>query len=208
MAHYLIFERSIGHCNTMLYQAPCLRDALTAYAVNNCGALILDDGTLTDSDGNTYSHPLAMIESMVKSNRHYDELQLDAGGENVINQESWEIRELPREALAAPSADIFCSSYPWSLAEYIGLCRPVFRRTYPRSRALAFVWDFVSGPLVTFYKPTDRNYRRPIEVLGRYFIPWEPEHYPNPYPLSQLKVQEWHGTHQDIVDQMRIRYPF
>ncbi|BDI34446.1 hypothetical protein CCAX7_64970 [Capsulimonas corticalis] len=198
MTHYIIFQRTFAHCITELIQAPSLTEALAAYAVKECGAKICDDDSLIDTTGIIYPHSLAMIESKRKADRKYDELQLDASGGELINHSSWEIRELPSEAWNAPSADIFCSANPDEVSGYIRLCRTEFRKQYPRSRARAFVWHLVDGPLVTFYQARDRDYRRPIKTLKRYLIPWS--QWPD--------VQEYQGPHQDIVDQMHVRFPF
>lgn len=46
------------------------------------------------------------------------------------------------------------------------------RSRHPRSRARAFVWYLIDGPLVTFYRPTRRGRRQPIEILDRCHLPW------------------------------------
>ena len=202
--HFIIFERNAGHCVTILVQALSLRDALTKYAVTQLGYKLQSDGTLT-RDTIVYHHPLTLIEAECKSNNRYDELQVDSRDDRLLNQACWEIRALSQKAWEAETAEIFCSAEPWSLSCYVALCRPALRKKVPRSRSRAFVWYLEDGPLVTFYRGKINN--GPLDIVGRYFIPWQRQYWPNPYTLTPEMVEEWQGTDDDLLSQMRIEYP-
>ncbi len=208
MQHFIIFERDLGHCVTHLIRATSLQEALTKFAVKQCGAKLRTDGNVILWDDVTYFHPLAFIESEYKSHDKFDELQWDTKNDKLLNGACWEIRALPAEAWEAETAEVFCSAEPWSLGEYIDLCRAELRKKHPRSRARAFVWYLNDGPLVTFHRRQNRARPQPIEVVGRYIIPWQRQHWPNPFSLTAEMVQEWHGSYDDILSQMRINYPF
>lgn len=207
MQHFIVFERTAGHCYTRLIRAGSLYEALITSIVADSLKSIHRDSVLTTPDGTTYSHPLAYIESLCKSNDKFDELQVRDKDNQLLNGQSWEIRALPAEALNAEVADVFCSAEPWSLNGYISLCRAEFRKKHPRSRARAFVWYLNDGPLVTFHRRLNKAHRSPIEIVGRYLIPWQRQHWPRPYTLSQEMVQEWHGTYDDLLEQLRVDYP-
>ena len=207
--HFIIFERNVGHCVIELVQAGSLREALTIYAmkvftvqINSAGDLLL-----TASAKNAiYMHPLEFIENNCKSESKFDELQWDDKRDQLLNGSSWEIRLLPEQAWNANYAEVFCSSSPWSLGEYIRLCRPVLRQDFPRSRARAFVWYLQDGPLVTFYRRRDSG--ETIEIIERYIIPWQRDKYPNPYTLDSNTVEKWQGTYDDLLTQIKIEYLF
>lgn len=124
----------------------------------------------------------------------------------MLNGSSWEIRALPQEAWEADYAEVFCSAETFSIGSYIELCRPVLRKKVPRSRARAFVWYLQDGPLVTFYRGKFDS--GPIDIVGRYLIPWQRQYYPNPYVLTEDTVQEWLGSFDDVLDQLHINLPF
>lgn len=208
MLHFIIFERQFGHCATTLLRAHSLKEALTKFAIEENGVEAKSDGSLVSGDGLVYPHPLALIESEYKSHDKFDELQWDTKNDKLLNGACWEIRALPAEAWDAEIAEVFCSAEPWSLGEYISLCRTELRKKYPRSRARAFVWYLEDGPMVTFHRRQNRADAQPIEVMGRYIIPWQRQHWPNPYSLTPEMVQEWHGTFDDVLTQMRINFPF
>lgn len=208
MLHYIIFERTLGHCVTQLVRAASLQEALTKLAVGDREAKLQSDGSLVTPDGIIYPHSLAFIESHYKSNDKYDELQWSEKEKKLLNGSCWEIRVLPAEALDVEIAEVFCSAEPWSIGEYIRLCRSEFRKRYPRSRARAFVWYLNDGPLVTFHRRQNKAHDRPIEIVGRYLISWQRQHWPRPYALTQEMVQEWHGNYDDILSRLHIDFPF
>ncbi len=152
------------------------------------GAVVLDDGSIRTSDGWSgtiiYSHPLECIES--------EEKALDG-----LHGYSWEIRELQDQHWGAEVAEVFCSAEPYSLAQYVGLCRPVFREAFPKSRARAFVWYLKDGPLVSFHRRKHPRRRWPVEIIARYLLPWK----------EWKQVRLWHGTSDDILEQMAVEYP-
>lgn len=185
--HFIVFRRTSGHCVTWLLRAPSLREALLKYVLtDDIGAELREDGSLAVYNGygeyTLYAHPLACIEGGAK-----------CGGE-IRDWRGWEIRQLQQAHWEADFAEVFCSENPYDIQHYIELCRPLLRQRYPRSRARAFVWYLNTGPLVTFYREKRRGRRRPIEVLGRYHLPGE----------TWPQVVEWHGTYDDILEQMTI----
>ena len=187
--HFIVFQRTGGHCATWLVRASSLAEALTKYYIQEtCGAELLADGSIrTQGCGNTlvvYTHPLECIESEMKS---YD---------GLVGR-SWEIRELQEQHWQEDFAEVFCSADPDEIESYIRLCRPEFHKAFPQSRARAFVWYLKSGPLVTFHRRKKKQCRLPIEVLGRYHLPWK----------TWPQVNEWHGTYDDILEQMATEYP-
>jgi hypothetical protein len=188
--HFIIFRRTDGHCVTWLMQAPSLRQALVQYALQECsGAELCDDGSIAVDDGYggkiVYSHPLACIEAEEKV------------WDGSTHWNGWEVRQLQQQHWDAPFAEVFCSEQPSAVEEYIEMCRPLLRQRHPRSRARAFVWYLIDGPLVTFYRPTRRGRRQPIEILGRYQLP----------STEWPHACEWSGTHDDILKQMWTEYP-
>jgi hypothetical protein len=190
LRHFIIFQRTDGHCATWLMRAATLREALLKYALEEfMGAELQEDGSIAVEDGyggkSLYEHPLAAIESEAKTFN---------GG---CGWNGWEIRELQEQHWQAGFAEVFCSENPFDVQDYIELCRPLLRQRHPRSRARAFVWYLNDGPLVTFYRPTRPKRRWPIEILGRYQLPWAT------YP----QVHEWSGTYEDILEQMFTLYP-
>lgn len=205
---FLIFERTLGHCVTEFVQAPSLREALTLYAVNVFSAQVNEEGYLARNSRvkPVYVHPLEFIEAHCKATSDFDELEWDQKNDRLLNGSSWEIRLLPEQAWQAAFAEVFCSAEPRSLGEYIQLCRQPFRRQFPRSRARAFVWYLQDGPLVTFYRRKGGG--EAIEVLERYIIPWQRQKYPNAYTLAPDMVEEWRGTYDDLLAQMKVEFPF
>jgi hypothetical protein len=187
--HYIIFLRTDGHCAVWLTRAASLRDAMVTYALDQFGAELCDDGRLAVDDGyggqTLYEHPLACIEA---------EAKIWNGG---TGWNGWEVRQLQQEHWDAGFAEVVCSENPFDVEDYIENCRPFLRQKYPRSRARAFVWYLKDGPLVTFYRPARRRRRWPIEILGRFHLPW-PE-----WP----QVREWLGSYDDILDQMNTEAP-
>ena len=187
--HFIIFQRTDGHCATWLVRASSLAEAMTKYHIQESGtAELLADGAIrTQGCGSTllvYSHPLECIESEFKS----------ADG---LDSRSWEIRELQEQHWQEDFAEVFCSADPYAIENYIRLCRPEFHKAFPQSRARAFVWYLKSGPLVTFHRRKKKQCRWPIEVLGRYHLPWK----------TWPQVNEWHGTYDAILEQMDTAYP-
>ncbi len=160
------------------------------YALNQrAGAELREDGGIAVDNGyggkTIYEHPLACIEAEEKTWN---------GG---ASWNGWEIRQLQPQHWEAPLAEVFCSENPYDIEGYIACCRPLLRQCHPRSRARAFVWYLHEGPLVTFYRAAQRGQRGPIEVLGRYLLPWK--QWPQP--------QEWTGTYDAILEQMVMQYP-
>ncbi len=186
--HFIIFQRTSGHCTTWLARADSLAEAMTKYCGESCGEEILADGGIrTQGCGKAmvvYTHPLECIESEMKS---YD----------GVDGYSWEIRELQEEHWQANFAEVFCSAAPAEVENHIRLCRPQFRQAFPQSRARAFVWYLKSGPLVTFHRRKEKRCRWPIEVLGRYHLPWK----------TWPQVNEWHGAYEAILEEMATEYP-
>ena len=207
--HFIIFERAIGHCVTELVQAASLREALTLYVTKVFAVKVNGEGYLTSNAGTKdppYLHPLEFIEANCKATSKFDELEWDGKNVRLLNGSSWEIRLLPELAWQANFAEVFCSAEPWSLGEYIGLCRSALRQQFPRTRVRAFVWYLHDGPLVTFYR-RKRN-RDSIEIVKRYIIHWQRQNYPRPYVLTSEMVQEWQGTYDDLLTQIKLEYPF
>ena len=187
--HFIVFQRREGHCATWLVGAASLNEALMKYFVQIDGSVeILNDGSIrTQGWGNipvVYESPLECIESELKSS-------------DGIWGNSWEIRELQDQHWQADFAEVFCSADPSEIANHIRLCQPLFHKEFPHSRARAFVWYLNSGPLVSFHRRKKKRCRSPIEVLRRYHLPWK----------TWPKVTEWHGSHDDILEQMAIEYP-
>jgi hypothetical protein len=186
--HYIIFERSCGHCVTWLVVASSLREAIQKWIGD-----VRYDGTISDiitsDDGYggqiVYDHPLAYIESEEKPCY------------NGTEWNGWEIRKLHPKHFEADVAEVFCSEEPYSVEGYIEKCRPSLRLLYPRSRAKGFVWYLKDGPLVTFYRPKNKRRRWPIEVLCRFHLRWK----------QWNNILEWHGSYDDILSQMSIDYP-
>ena len=205
MEHFIIFERSFGHCVTYLVQAISLKEASIKFAVREFRCKVQEDGTIIFNQ-HRYSHPLELIEAEYKWHARYDELQWDKKQNKLLNGSSWEIRGLPAAAWESEAAEVFCSADTFSIGSYIELCRLALRKRLPHSRARAFVWYLKDGPLVTFYR--GKFDTGPIEIVGRYLIPWQRQHYPNPYTITEDMVQEWHGSFDDVLDQMHINFPF
>ena len=186
---FVIFRRTDGHCAMWLVKAPSLAEAFTKYYVSETlDAEILEDGSIrTQGCGSVkvvYAHPLECVESELKS---YDGL---CGN-------SWELRELSEQHWQADFAEVFCSADPDDVARYIERCRPLFQTSFPQSRARAFVWYLKTGPLVTFHRRKDKRCRHPIEILGRYHIPWK----------TWPEAHAWCGTYEEIMEQMALEYP-
>ena len=189
MKHFIIFLRTNNHCVTFLVRAPSLREAMAKYFVEEMqGAELLEDGSIQTGDGwggkTIYTNPLECIESEEKS-------------QDGLYGQSWEIRELRDEPWDADFAEVFCSADPSDIEGYISLCRPVFSKEFPRSRARAFVWYLKDGPLVTFHRRINPRRRWPVEIIARYFMPWN----------EWGQIQPWHGTYDDILAQMKVEYP-
>jgi hypothetical protein len=149
--HYIIFQRTDGHCATWLVRAPTLQEAMLQYTLDWCAgnAKLLDDGRLAVNDGEggqvIFEHPLACIEA---------EEKIHLGGSHW---NGWEIKQLQQQHWAAAFAEVFCSENPYDVKEHIECCRPLLHQKYPRSRARAFIWYLEDGPLVTFYRPARRG---------------------------------------------------
>ena len=186
--HFIIFRRTDSHCAVWLVRAATLLDACIRFALHE-GAEQREDGVLEEKDGSggivRYEHPLAYIESAAKA----------CNGGTEWN--GWEIRELQEPHWEAGLAEVFCSENPSEVEEHIERCRPLLRKRHPRSRAKGFVWYLKEGPLVTFYRQAKSPSRDPIEILGRYFLPWQT------YPEAHV----WDGGYDDILAQMAIDYP-
>lgn len=205
--HFIIFERTLGHCSVELVQAETLRQALVSYATKVFSAKTDSRGFLTRDEGKHpyYSHPLEFIESNCKATPRYDELQYDSKNKVLLNNSGWEIRSMSQSAWQAQYAEVLCSADPWSIGEYVTLCRSALHQQFPRSRARAFMWYLQDGPLVTFYhkKLDDAS----ITIVKRFVIPWQRQHYPNPYVMTAEMVQEWQGTYDDLLIQLKLEYP-
>jgi hypothetical protein len=185
--HYIIFHRTDGHCATWLVSAPSLKDAMIQYTLDQyADAELHEDGRFAlDYGGRVfYDHPLACIEEEKAWN----------GGQGW---NGWEIRQLQPAHWEAACAEVFCSEDPDEVKEHIECCRPLLRQKHPRSRAKGFVWYLKEGPLVTFYRPARRGCRWPIKISGRYLLPWK----------EWPQAQEWTGTYDDILDQMKTASP-
>ena len=186
--HFIVFQRTDSHCATWLVRADSLVGAIERYLRDECGVEVLPDGRMRapgcGSRYVTYTHWLECLESEVKS-------------EDWCWEHGWEIRELQEAHWAADLAEVMCSDNPRQVVHHIAVCRPALRLAFPRSRARAFLWYLKTGPLVTFYRRKTARCRWPIEVLVRYQLPWE----------TWPQVKEWHGTLDDILEQMVIEYP-
>jgi hypothetical protein len=186
---FIVFQRTSAHCSTWFVRADSPKSAMAAFCVHDTvGAELLEDGSISyPGCGNAhivYGNPLECIESEMKS---YDGL---CG-------HSWEIRELREEHWRASIAEVFCSADPDDVEGHIRQCRPLFRASFPRSRARAFVWYLNSGPLISFHRRKDPACRTPIEILARYHIAWN----------DRDNVVEWRGTHNDILARLAVEYP-
>lgn len=187
--HFIIFQRSEGHCVTWLLRAESICADMGKYYVQMTkSAEIHEDGSISVDSGRRsrtmYSHPLECIESELKS---YDGL---FGC-------SWEIRELQAYHLQSDFAEVFCSADPDEIKTHIRHCYAKFRLAFPKTLARAFVWYLKTGPMVTFHKRKDKRHQIPIEVLIRFHILWK----------DYENVMEWHGSYDDILDQMALEYP-
>ena len=183
--HFIIFRRTQGHCANWLVRAASLREALTRYALEEF-ATVGENGTLVVDNGDggpiVYEHPLAYIEDIEKVR------------EGSRDWNGWEIRELRPQHWEADYAEVFCSENPADVEDHIERCRPLLPKTDRPSQA--FVWYLKDGPLVTFYR-RPRKHRHPIDIVGRYLIPWR----------DWPQAREWSGTYDDILEQMKIEYP-
>lgn len=159
---------------------------MTTYSVKYKGAERLEDGSLRTGDGYggeiTYSHPLECFEAEEKA--------------DGWNGNTAEIRELRESDLNKPFAEPFWSADPDDIKTCIEVCRPLFRAAFPASRAKAFVWPLKEGSLVTFHRRKNPKRRWPIEIIARYLITWG----------SWEHVRPWHGTYDDILEQMGEQY--
>jgi hypothetical protein len=174
MRHFAILISGGGrHSVVFLLTALTPLDALFQYLRYEDSQLTFnDDGTVDDRHERIhYEHPLAYIEEAYRS---YGE---------------WQLREFPERAFSEPCAEIACGERPADIEGYVEQCRPLFRKSHPRSRARAFVWYLRSGPLVTFYRKKGR-YR--VEVLARYLLDLE----------QRRGFIPWTGTHPEIFDQL------
>jgi hypothetical protein len=174
--HYLIFEKpEWGHSAVRLLQAPSRYDALKLYVEEE----YFPDDVIVNADRTvlfaarkqTFSHLLAFIESECKAQGEFQMRRLSA--------DTWEAR----------FSDVFCGERAPDVETYFDLCRPVFRKEFPRSRAPAFLWYLRDAYLVTFYR---RHRRRPIEILKRYIMPHET------YP----EVLPWDGDCAEILERL------
>ncbi|HZT43519.1 MAG TPA: hypothetical protein VFA07_15250 [Chthonomonadaceae bacterium] len=185
--HFIIFQRTTGHCANWLVRAPSIREAIILYVREELTG-VGEGETFITSDGYggkvVYTHPLECIEA---------EEKIWHGGKGW---NGWEIRELTDQHWAARYAEVFCSENPYDVERYIAVCRPLLRARYPRSRARAFVWYLKEGPLVTFYRRKNPARRWPIEILVRYLLPWE----------DWPQVQEWSGSYDDILNLLNVEY--
>lgn len=189
--HFIIFQRTPNHCATWLLKADTLYDAFRKYALDQFaregenGDLIVNTGS---DDPIIFDHPLPCIEAIEKNQPYYR-----------LGWSGWEIREIGQECWDAEMAEVFCSENPYDIREYISLCRPLLSESLPDSKARAFVWYLKDGPLVTFYRKRSSRWDwHPLQYLGRFLIPW----------AESSKPREWQGTYDDILDQMRIVFPF
>lgn len=205
MGHFLVFRRSAGHCYCDLVNASDLSAALVNYVVEEHGAEALGSSGLVRFQGREY-HALELIEWWDKADRKYDELQEDDHG-NLLNHKSWEILEIHPKALEQSIAS-FCTAEPASVTGYIELCRKVFRKGHPRSRAKAFLWYLYDGQLITFHSVMDRDMNHPPAILGRYLLRNQKHLYPQPYVPTEDMVEEWTGTYDDLVSQLMVRRRF
>lgn len=183
MKHYVIFLRSDAHCGVLFVCAPSLGEAMAVYYVQDMqDTERLEDGSIRTGDGYggeiIYSHPLECIEAKKK---------VDGWDGN-----SWEIKELRDSDWNKPFSEAFWSADPDDIKMCIEVCRPLFRAAFPASRAKAFVWPLKGGSLVTFHRRKNPRRRWPIEIMARYLVKWG----------SWEQVRPWHGTYDDILEQM------
>lgn len=177
--HYLIFETGgCAHSCVRLVQAPSRYDALKLYLEEEyslIGFIINADGTvLYDKGMQAFPHLIALIESESK-----------IWGE-------WQIRRLRPNAWESRYAEIYCGERAPDVETCFDLCRPAFRKDFPRVHEHAFLWYLTDAYLVTFYRRRRTRPNRPIEILGRYIIPHAT------YP----EVQRWDGDYGEILARM------
>jgi len=200
MSDFIVFKRTAGHCYVERIPADSLIDALQKYLAYDLEASPVPDSARVELDGKCY-HCLELVEFWHKANSKYDELELDSAGV-LLNHQSWQINEAGYPADKHGVVPLLCSYEPSSIANYIELCRGIFRKAHPRSRARAFVWYLRHGPLVTFYRNRDPNLDKPLEIAARYLIRWQKDKYPQPYSLTPEMIEEWPGTYDDILEQL------
>jgi hypothetical protein len=182
MRRYVIFEAGgpdRRHSAVYLSRGTSVEVAIRRWVDAAWGSDIIEwhsDGSLTERFGRAtiqYPHVLALIEA------------------NYRIRTEWQIRELPEWMLDLSVAEIFCGEDA-TVNRYVETCRPLLRAEFPRSRAKAFVWHTVNGPLVTFY--TGRNARQ-YRVLRRYLLATDSVWIPAP----------WNGDYDDLCRQLDVR---
>ena len=175
---YLIFDRH-AHTGIHFVQAGSVSEAIWKYiSYQTEGDVILQaDGSLRD-DQRYFPDLLTYIEA----------------GEKMYGE--WQIRKLPewmwdkvKEGLVI---EAFCGESEDGPPEVIAECRKHFRKSFPRSRAKAFVWYLKQGTLVTFY-----HKKRPynIAVLKRYLYYREGH---------ELMIEEWIGSNVEIIESLLL----
>lgn len=182
MDHYFIFEApQDGHTVVTMLQAASRYEALQRYFEEEylrSQIRLNEDGTITDSTTrrpDTYPHLLAFIEATGK----------------VLGE--WQMRRLPASSWETPFRPVFCGERRPDVENYFDLCRPIFQKEFPRSRAQAFLWYLTDGLLVTFYRRPRRS-GQPLQILKRYMIPNET--YPQAFP--------WEGSYEELLDHLRL----
>jgi hypothetical protein len=179
--HYTIFRGGRGaHSVLFLLRAATPADAILHFLGDEDAPLRLeDDESLTLTRGKTsirYEHPLAYVEAVYKT------------------EGEWQIREVrDEEAWESACEEVFCCENAGDVEGYVERCLPVFRRTHPRSRALAFVWYLRAGPLVTFYRKKGTHQ---ISVLQRYLLDAARGH----------EIVPWTGGYEELMDQLWLRW--
>lgn len=182
MNHYLIFEApQDGHTVVAMVQATSRYAAMKRYVEEEYSPRYVrfnDGGSVTDVNSLrpvTYPHLLAFIETKGKA------------------RGDWQMRRLPESTWEAPYRQVFCGEHGPDVENYIELCRPVFRKEFPRSRAHAFLWYLTDGYLVTFYRRPRRS-GLPLQILKRYIILHET------YP----QVLPWEGTYEEFLNRLDL----
>lgn len=172
--HFLIFRSVPGsHSYVSIANGSSLLSAIcSAITSDDASAVLLDNGGLTIADDSrtiSYPHPLAYVEANYKI----------AG--------AWDIRHLPETAWSVPYFEgALVTENPDCLNDVVSLCKPLFRKEYPRKRCLSFVWRLESGKLVSFCRKTGPFQ---IEVLVRYLVSAD----------DSTDIMRWTGTYDDLL---------
>jgi hypothetical protein len=189
---FIIFERSHGHCHITLLSADTMAAALSGYIAEVMRHPVDTTGYAT-VDGGSRLHSLEYIEREFKANTDFDELALDEKTGAIINENSFEIRVLPDDALKVNCASVFTSAEPAYTAGEIAIARAEFEGDFGNSNARAFFWYVRNGILVTFH--AIGNSSSTLNVTARYLV-------------TRDGCRRWSGSHDEIIEAMTFEFPY